>query len=277
MFFNFAPGELTRSQADRLNELMRTVEAMRSAPPSPPPFPIRQNSVTPILAVVTGNNGATIPVHTANRQTKNIQTGVTQNSRINYIPIESYTQVLDVNGGTIPVDTLVVLYPLLDYQNWYWAIPAPVFPFVSNVCLTKIYSSGVFVDATLTVQFTNPDGSLTCVVDPVDCCPIIQTCTVCAGLPAPTQMYLSLVTNGCALPLCPYGTGAGQVSQGPLIYQLIAGKGYGWCNNDTAVCADPPGQTACINVSVCMYCVAGAYVVDVTRIQENADCTSGSP
>lgn len=197
MFDRFTPGNLTSTQAAKLNELMSVVTDLQKPRPVPP-YAIRQYGVSAILAEITDNNGATIPVHTAKRLTNNIQSGVTANTIIDTVPEQPYTEVLSTDGGTIATGTRVLLYPILENPPGMWATPVSALSgtFVSNVCPVYETIYGVEVMTGITVEYTDASGNVSCVTNPTDCCAVLSACSVCLDEEIASSLYITRI-NGC--------------------------------------------------------------------------------
>jgi hypothetical protein len=121
----FTPGEITVPQAAGLNELARvagqfsrlTVAAPLSLtrPAGIPAIRLDATGLGDLLAEITGNNGATPPVHTAKRKTRD-----TSNNVVDYSPAQTFDKVLNPQETAWSSGTLIELVKIPDWPGWYW-------------------------------------------------------------------------------------------------------------------------------------------------------------
>jgi len=126
----FSLGRLTASDAARLNEMWEAAQAFKRMTVAAPGSMARVGGTpvitvpTPrpeILAVITANDGGTPPVHTARRKTRS--TDGEENLVVSYFPEVLYHQVLNPLEEVIPAGTLVILTPIPECPDWFWAVP----------------------------------------------------------------------------------------------------------------------------------------------------------
>ena len=124
----FTPGELTGPQARALNELARVAEQFSRLTVAAPLSLTRPAGIPAIrvddiggmdifLVEITGNSG-TPPVHTGKRKTRD-----TSNNVIDLSPEVDYTQILNPLETAWPDGTLVAIFPIPEYKDWWWGIP----------------------------------------------------------------------------------------------------------------------------------------------------------
>lgn len=128
---SFQIGKLSAADAAQLNQMQRTVQALDKINVAPPlgitrtngtPIITAQTASGDLLAIITGNDAGTPPVHTAKRQTRKVMAVI--NTVVDYAPPTTFINVLNPAATVLPNGTLVDLVPILDFPEWYWAFPA---------------------------------------------------------------------------------------------------------------------------------------------------------
>lgn len=128
----FTSGELTTQQARHLNEITRTVEQFSRLSVAPPLSLTRPAGIPSIrltgdvldsdllLAEVVSSTG-TPPVHTVKLKTRKITSVI--NTVVDVTPTVTVTQVLNPLEAAWPAGTLVAIFPIPEYEDWWWGIP----------------------------------------------------------------------------------------------------------------------------------------------------------
>lgn len=123
----FGPGQLTASQAAKLNDLWDFRERMQRMT-GRPPFAVTLAGGVPIvsgdppktlLCEVTVNDGAVPPSHTVKRKTRDAG-----NAIVDYQPLGTFENVLDPAEVGFDVGTLVGVLQFPDQDGYRWAWPA---------------------------------------------------------------------------------------------------------------------------------------------------------
>ncbi len=128
-----------------------------------------------------------------------------------FVPLTGNRAFTPDNNKTLPVGTRGWLEP--DPQAASWVFLADVGCYVSNVC--PQFSSGIVIG--MVVEKTCPDGSVTCYLNPANCCPVPlpppppppppilcpASCGTTAIGPTLYAKYLSRTTNCNSIGNCP--------------------------------------------------------------------------
>lgn len=134
----FTPGELTSAQARALNEMQRFAEQFSRLSVSPPLSLTRAAGIPCLRVEGAGGDVELIltevvshviistqpPIHTVKRKTK----FVTTTDVVDLVPLVTYTQVLNPLEEVWQQGTLVAIFPIPEFEDWWWGIPIPTTP-----------------------------------------------------------------------------------------------------------------------------------------------------
>lgn len=175
---------------------------------------------------------------------------------------------VDINNRIdLPIGTLVWMELDPAAGGYFFTVAAGVVgkPFVSNVCPIFETIYGTQTLSGITVEYTNPDGTKECVTNPVDCCPVVSTCTVCSGSNIANPLWVGYVSGcGTTMSCVPLKIDAwyNAISNS---YEWRCCFGTAGCNGcdftQSGLCAPAPSTVYVNNFR--MYCSAGSFLVDL--------------